>query len=173
MIQTERLLLRRWTPSDADAFAAINLDPEVAYWLGGPTFANAPGQMDRYNAAIDAHGFGRFAVERMSDRLMIGAVGLMPIGAGLPLSGFEVGWRIARPAWGQGYASEAARAALDHAFACGAEEVLAFTSETNARSRAVMMRLGMRRDPTRDFDHPLLDEGDPIRRHIVYAAQSS
>jgi RimJ/RimL family protein N-acetyltransferase len=171
VIRTQRLLLRRWTDADLEPLAAINSDPELAYWLGGPQFAGHPAQVQRYNEVIDRHGFGRFAVERLEDGALLGAVGLMPIFAGLPVSGFEIGWRIARPQWGRGYASEAAGAALDHAFARGLEEILAFTAETNVRSRRVMDRLALVREPGRDFDHPALGEDDPLRRHIVYAAR--
>lgn len=80
----------------------------------------------------------------------------------------EVGWRLARSAWGHGYATEAGRAALDFAFGPAAlEEVVSFTSTGNARSRAVMERLGMSRDPTEDFDHPGIPVGDPLRRHVL------
>jgi ribosomal-protein-alanine N-acetyltransferase len=171
VITTSRLLLRRWRDDDGEPFAAINADPEIAYWLGGPAFAANPGQVERYNASIDEHGFGRFAVERRDDGALIGAVGPMPIFAGLPVSGFEIGWRIARSAWGRGYATEAARAAMDHAFSLGVEEMLAFTAETNVRSQAVMRHLDLARDASRDFDHPKLEEGDPLRRHIVYAVR--
>jgi len=169
MIETERLVLRAWSQSDVAPYAAINADPQVAYWLGGPGFAADPGQLERYNASIDRHGFGRFAVERRDDGALLGAVGPMPIGPGLPVSGFEIGWRIVRSAWGQGYATEAACAAMDQAFARGVEELLAFTAETNVRSQAVMAKLGLARDASRDFDHPGLADGDPLRRHIVYA----
>lgn len=170
MIRTQRLLLRRWTEADLEPFAEISADPELAYWLGGPSFAGHPAQTRRYNEIIDLHGFGRFAVERREDGALLGAVGLMPIFAGLPITGFELGWRIARPHWGQGYASEAARAAMEQGFASGLAEILAFTAETNVRSRKVMDRLGLVRDASRDFDHPGLERGDPLRRHIVYAA---
>jgi ribosomal-protein-alanine N-acetyltransferase len=169
VIETERLLLRRWRDEDDEPFAAINSDPEIAYWLGGPAFAANPAQVERYNASIDEHGFGRFAVERLGDGALIGAVGPMPIFAGLPVSGFEIGWRIVRSAWGKGYATEAARAAMDRAFSLGVEEMLAFTAESNVRSQAVMGHLGLVRDASRDFDHPKLEEGDPLRRHTVYA----
>jgi RimJ/RimL family protein N-acetyltransferase len=172
MIETSRLILRTWVPADAPPFAEINADPQVAYWLGGPAFAADPGQMDRYNDCIVRRGFGRFAVERREDGALIGAVGPMPIRAGLPVSGFEIGWRIAASAWGRGYATEAARAAIDQAFRHGVEELLAFTAETNLRSQAVMAKLGLARDSSRDFDHPNLAEGDPLRRHIVFAGRS-
>jgi RimJ/RimL family protein N-acetyltransferase len=170
VIRTQRLLLRRWTEADLGPFAEINADPELAYWLGGPQFSGHPAQTQRYNEIIDLHGFGRFAVERLEDGALLGAVGLMPIFAGLPVSGFEIGWRIARPERGQGYASEAARATIDHGFVHGLSEILAFTAQTNVRSQKVMERVGLVRDASRDFDHPALEVGDPLRRHIVYAA---
>lgn len=86
----------------------------------------------------------------------------------MPFTGVEAGWRLARPAWGHGYATEAARAVLGRAFGeLGLAEVLAVTAATNARSRAVMRRLGMTRDPDEDFDDPDVPEG-PLRRSVVY-----
>ena len=169
MIETARLILRRWREADRAPFAAINADPDVAYWLGGPRFAGrADGAVDRYNQAIDILGVGRFAVERRDDGQLIGAVGVMPAGPGEP-AGFDLGWRLARSAWGQGFAAEAARAAMIDAIRRdGIDEITAHTSSTNLRSIALMERLGMIRDATRDFDHPELAEGDPLRRQVVY-----
>jgi ribosomal-protein-alanine N-acetyltransferase len=81
----------------------------------------------------------------------------------------EIGWRLARHAWGRGYATEAARRALQHGFeALGLEEIVSFTVPANLRSLAVMERLGMRRDPAGDFEHPRLPEGHRLRRHVLY-----
>jgi ribosomal-protein-alanine N-acetyltransferase len=81
----------------------------------------------------------------------------------------EIGWRLAAEHWGRGYATEAARAALDFAFGpLNLSEVVSFTVPAHARSRAVMERLGMRRSPADDFDHPALSEGHPLRRHVLY-----
>ena len=83
----------------------------------------------------------------------------------------EIGWRLAREAWGHGYASEAARALLKEGFErLNLPEIVAYTAESNLRSRAVMERVGMRRDVSRDFDHPALAKDHPLRRHVVYAA---
>lgn len=168
MIDTERLILRRWREADRAPFAAINADPEVAYWLGGPRLASrADLAVDRYNQSIDAHGFGRFAVERRDDGELIGAVGVMPAGPGEP-AGFDLGWRLARSAWGKGYAAEAARVAIVDAIARdGIAEITAHTAASNLRSIALMERLGMIRDASRDFDHPELAEDDPLRRQVV------
>jgi ribosomal-protein-alanine N-acetyltransferase len=81
----------------------------------------------------------------------------------------EVGWRLARHAWGKGYATEAARASLDWGFGkLGLEQIVSFTVPANARSRAVMERLGMIRDPDGDFDHPEMAVDSPLRRHVLY-----
>ena len=81
----------------------------------------------------------------------------------------EIGWRLARSSWGQGYASEAARCALRFAFdEIGLDEVVSFTSTANVRSQAVMRRIGMTHDPADDFDHPMIADGHPLRRHVLY-----
>ena len=172
MIRTRRLLLRRWTQEDRAPFQALNEDPDVAYWLGGPRFTAWAGEaLGRYNQLIDERGFGKFAVERLEDRTLIGAVGVSPVPPRLPIEGFEIGWVLARSAWGQGYASEAASAALAHAFDRGLEEIVSFTAPTNLRSQSVMERIGMVRDPARDFSHPELEPGHPLRRHLVHVAR--
>jgi RimJ/RimL family protein N-acetyltransferase len=174
MIDTPRLTLRRWRDEDRAPFAALHEDPEVAYWLGGPRFvARAAEAIDRYNAGIDERGFGKFAIERREDGVLLGAVGVMRVSPVLPIEGFEIGWRLARWAWGQGYATEAAQAALADGFQHGLDEIIAFTTPTNVRSKAVMQRIGMRRDAGRDFDHPEIEAGDPLRRHLVWTARGS
>ena len=83
----------------------------------------------------------------------------------------EIGWRLARAYWGRGYATEAAEAALAHAFGpLGLREVVAFTVPGNAASRRVMEKIGMRHDPADDFDHPDLPEGHAMARHVLYRA---
>ncbi len=81
----------------------------------------------------------------------------------------EVGWRLSRSSWGHGYASEAARCALSVAFDdLDLTEVVSFTSTTNLRSQAVMRRIGMTHDPADDFDHPLVEEGHRLHRHVLW-----
>ena len=81
----------------------------------------------------------------------------------------EKGWRLVRSAWGRGYATEAARAALAFGFErAGLEEIVSFTVPGNGPSWAVMERLGMARDPADDFDHPAIAAGHPLRRHVLY-----
>ena len=174
MIETPRLILRRWRDGDREAFAAINADPRVADWLGGPmTRQQSDDYIARAEATFDTCGYGRLALERRDDGRLIGAVGLAPVHPSLPFEGVEIGWRLAHDTWGLGYATEAARATVEDAFhRVGLAEVVSFTADINARSEAVMRRIGLQRDPSRDFDNPNLAEGHPLRRHIVYAARN-
>ena len=101
-------------------------------------------------------------------------VGLHRVPPELPCApAVEVGWRLHPDHWGQGYATEAARASLDAGFAAGVDEIVAFTTTSNTRSQAVMERIGMVRDPAGDFDHPSLPEGSPLRRHVLYRIGTS
>jgi RimJ/RimL family protein N-acetyltransferase len=172
VIETPRLILRAWREEDRVPFAAMSADPEVMETLGGALLSRPESNayIDRSQANIAALGFGRWAVERRADGVFLGSVGLMPIPETLPLpGGFEMSWRLARAAWGAGYASEAARAAIRDAFENrGLTEVFAFTSLPNLRSQSVMTRLGLERLPDHDFDHPALPAGHPQRRHLVW-----
>ena len=175
MIITDRLVLRRWTDADRPAFAAINGDPRVHDWLGGPITAEATDTMvDRINAGIDAQGFGLWAAEQRADGRLAGMIGLSRVAAGdLPVGPcVEIGWRLHPDLWGQGLASEGARAALDWGFGPGTlTEIVAFTAETNLASQAVMRRIGMLPDPALDFDHPRLAQDHPQRRHVVWTVR--
>lgn len=175
MIRTARLLLRRWREEDLAPYVAMHDDPEVAYWLGGPVArARIDGAVERNNALIDQVGYGIWVIERTEDGRLIGAAGLRRVFDDYPFDGIEVGWRLARDAWGQGYASEAGRACLGYGFeAAGLDEIIAFTATTNRRSQAVMGRVGLVRDPARDFDHPQMDPGHPLRRHLFYSATAA
>lgn len=172
-IETERLILRSWRESDFAPFAALNADPAVMEF-----FPDTLGRVDsdvlalRVKERIETEGLGFFAVEVKGGPDFIGMVGpsVPPYGAQLPCGPCtEVGWRLSRAAWGKGYASEAASASLDFAFGTlGRDEVVSFTAVQNQRSQAVMRRIGMTRDETGDFDHPLLPEGHRLLRHVLY-----
>jgi len=174
-LRTDRLILRPWRAEDLEPFAAMNADREVVEYLPG---ALSRAQSDAFVARIrdhfDRHGFGFWAVEVVDGPPFIGLTGLAVVGFQAAFTpAVEIGWRLARSQWGRGYASEAAAAALEYAFDClGLEEVVSFTSEGNARSRAVMERLGMTRDPADDFEHPSLPPGHRLRRHVLYRARA-
>jgi ribosomal-protein-alanine N-acetyltransferase len=171
VIRTERLILRRWWDSDRAPFAALNADPEVMRYFKAPlTRAESDAWIDVIDDVIAATGRGLWAVERIEDGAFLGFTGLWPFRPDLPLHPhIEVGWRLARSAWGRGYATEAARASLVYGFQrLGLEQVFSITATDNRRSEAVMRRIGMQRRPELDFDHPDIAEGEPNRRQIVY-----
>jgi RimJ/RimL family protein N-acetyltransferase len=173
LIETERLILRPPTDADRDALFALNADPRVGEWLSGPMDrAQCDALVDRVLASIAEHGFSLWPVERKADGAVIGMAGLLAMGADLPPGpALEVGWRFAPQSWGHGYATEAARAAIAWGFAHRPEapEVVAITARTNLRSQAVMRRLGMVHEPWRDFDHPRVPDGSPLKPHVTFS----
>jgi RimJ/RimL family protein N-acetyltransferase len=168
-LRTERLVLRRWRESDLEPWAAMNADPAVREHLGPVlTPEQSAASVARFEADFEARGFGWWAVEVADTGAFIGFTGLDQVDEGLPFSGVEIGWRLARTAWGHGYATEAARAALAFGFGTlGLPEILAVTTATNRRSQAVMRRIGMTTDPADDFDDPEAPEG-ALRPNVLY-----
>jgi RimJ/RimL family protein N-acetyltransferase len=176
MIGTERLILRNWKPSDIEPWAALNADPAVMeHFPSTHTRAESEAMAHMNQSVIDQNGWGLWAVERREDGAFLGFTGLMTLRDTNPLApGVEIGWRYARHAWGAGYASEAARAALGHGFAVlKLPRIVAFTASENLRSQAVMDRVGMTRRPDLDFDHPALPKGHRLERHVTWAAEPS
>ncbi|MGW3190414.1 GNAT family N-acetyltransferase [Streptomyces ardesiacus] len=169
VLRTDRLVLRDWRASDLDPWAAMNADPVVrAYFPGVLTREQSAASVARFQTDLERRGWGWWAVEVAATGEFVGFAGLDPVDDGMPFGGVEAGWRLARPAWGHGYATEAARTVVSYAFgSLGLAEVLAVTAAGNLRSRAVMERLGMTRDPADDFDDPEFPEG-PLRRSVVY-----
>lgn len=173
VLRTERLLLREWRPEDRAPFAALNADLAVNEFLPKPlTRAESDALADRFEAHRVEHGFTFWAVGAPGVAPFVGAVGLVRVSFEAPFTpAVEIGWRLAREHWGQGYATEAARASLAFAFdVLDLDEVVSFTVPENVRSRAVMERLGMVHDVTGDFDHPRLPAGHRLRRHVLYRA---
>jgi ribosomal-protein-alanine N-acetyltransferase len=171
MIATERLLLRRWLPRDREPFAAMNADPAVMDFPRPLTRVESDREMDGFIARWRADGFSFAAAERRSDGAFAGMIGLSRCEIDAPISPcVEIGWRLPRPFWGLGYATEAARGWVDHGFAAlGLEEIVAFTDPDHAGSLAVMRKIGMQPDPARDFEHPEMPVGHPLRPQVVWA----
>lgn len=169
-LQTDRLLLRPWRDEDLPAFAALNSDPRVMEFM--PRLlsrAESDAFADRIRRRIEAQGWGLWALDVPGVAPFAGYVGLSVPSFEAPFTpSVEIGWRLSRACWGRGYATEAARLAVDHGFrALGLEEIVSFTYEGNMRSRAVMQRLGMRHDASGDFDHPALPR-HWLQRHVLY-----
>jgi RimJ/RimL family protein N-acetyltransferase len=129
----------------------------------------------RISEHFERHGFGLWAVEAMGLADFIGFAGLStPAFTAHFTPAVEIGWRLAFEYWGQGYATEAARAALGFAFSqLQLAEVVSFTVPANQRSRRVMERLGMTRTPVDDFEHPNLPPGHALSRHVLYRLSRS
>lgn len=173
-LRTERLLLRGWSDVDLEPFGALNADPEVMeHFPSALTRDQSDELVARIRDGFAQHGFGLWAVEVPRVAPFVGFIGLAVPGFEAAFAPcVEVGWRLARSAWGHGYASDGARAVLRFAFAdAGLEEVVSFTAATNIRSQRVMQRIGMTHDPADDFDHPRLPEGHRLRRHVLYRAR--
>jgi RimJ/RimL family protein N-acetyltransferase len=175
-LSSSRLCLRRWREEDREAFAAMNTDTRVMeFFRSSLSRAESDAMVDRIQKHFSEHGFGLWAIEVPDVAAFVGFAGLAVARFSAHFTPcVEVGWRLAFEHWGRGYATEAARLALGYGFGTLAlPEVVAFTSATNHRSRAVMERLGMRRDPAEDFDYPGLPEGHPLRRHVLYRLGSA
>ena len=170
-LRTERLLLRHWRAEDREPFAALNDDPAVMeHFPGHLTRQQSDAMADRIATFLDEHGWGLWAVELCETGEFLGFTGLaVPRFQAHFTPCVEVGWRLARSAWGHGHATEAARASLDHAFgSLGLDEVVAMVVPANDRSQSVMRKLGMTRDEGADFDHPLIPGDSAVRRHRLY-----
>ena len=164
-------MLRPWRDADRAPFAALNADPEVMrHFPAALTRAESDAFVDRIEAHFATHGFGLWATTLRESGTFAGFVGLaVPRFEATFMPCVEAGWRLARAHWGQGIAPEAARRALRFGFEeAGLSEIVSFTSVTNAPSRRVMEKIGMRHDPAEDFDHPSVAEGSQLRRHVLY-----
>ncbi|MGQ0510161.1 MAG: GNAT family N-acetyltransferase [Betaproteobacteria bacterium] len=174
-LETPRLWLRQWRESDREPFAAMNADPQVmAYFESTQTRALSDSSVDLWRAQFAARGWSNWAVELRSTGEFIGFTGLSVPRRTFPFSPcVEVGWRLARRFWGKGFATEAASASLAVAFGrLDLPEVVSFTTVGNARSRAVMERIGMV-NANQDFEHPGVREGHPLRLHCLYRIEAA
>ena len=173
-VRTGRLLMRRWREEDRVPFAELNGDQETLLFFPSTlTRAESDAYVDRIEAGFEERGYGLWALEVRATGEFIGHTGLAPMPGDVPggPGGTEIGWRLARTAWHHGYATEAARAALDVAFAgVGLPEIWSYTSVLNAPSQSVMRRLGM--TEAARFENPRVPEGSPLRPHVTYRLAS-
>ncbi len=175
-LHTRRCVLRQWQDRDLAPWAAMNADPEVRRYFSAPlTTEQAAHEAALCRNAIAQRGWGLWALEVPGEFAFAGFVGLNVPHFDAPfVPAVEIGWRLPRAAWGRGYATEAAQAALEFAFTqLKLAEVVAMAVPTNAASLRVMQRLGMRRDENADFDHPRVEAGHPLRRHVLYRTRAA
>jgi 3-dehydroquinate dehydratase/shikimate dehydrogenase len=170
-LKTSRTLLRAWHDEDLESFARLNADHEVMRWFPSVLTRKSSDMLaSRIRTRLADDGWGLWALEVPGVSKFCGFVGLsrVPFEASFTPA-VEIGWRLDQPWWGRGYATEAASACVEFAFGTlGLDEIVSFTTTLNNRSRAVMERLGMRHDPTGDFDHPGIPMGNPVRPHVLY-----
>jgi RimJ/RimL family protein N-acetyltransferase len=159
----------------------MNGDPEVMEFYPAPppeaqsAVERSAAHVERIEAGFAERGFGLWAVELPGEAGFIGFIGLQPVDAQLPfVPAVEVGWRLARPFWGRGLATEGAAASMRFAFEeLELPSLVAYTAAVNARSRRVMERLRMRRDPGEDFAYPGIAAGDRLCEHVLYRADAA
>lgn len=169
VLRGKRVILRAWESRDAEPFAALNADPIVMEYFPSTQSRNESDAMiARMQKGLEERGWGSWCLEITGT--CAGFVGLnVPTFDAHFTPCVEIGWRMATNYWGHGYASEAARLVLDHAFGqLGLTEIVSFTAVRNLRSRRVMERLGMARETTGDFDHPRVPAGHLLCRHVLY-----
>jgi len=173
IFETERLIIRNYRDEDRPVFAAIGGNPQARIYTRGVVKpAESDSFIDKQIETIDRIGCGFAVVERKTDGAVVGDVGIRPVPDDLPFGKkeFEIGWQLDPRYFGNGYAREAAKSWLDHGFLeLQLDEVFAYTATFNTASEKVMKRIGMARDPSRDFDHPNMPQGHPLRPQIVYS----
>jgi [ribosomal protein S5]-alanine N-acetyltransferase len=168
-IETPRLIIRQWQQSDHEPYIALNQDADVMeFFPTTSTRDESLAQVGRFTDHIDQYGYGFFAVERKDNHEFIGFTGLShPRFESHFTPCIEIGWRLSKPNWGQGFATEAAKACLSYGLNnFGFDEILSFTSVHNKRSEQVMIKIAMAK--IGDFEHPLITEGHFLRRHVLY-----
>jgi RimJ/RimL family protein N-acetyltransferase len=176
ILDTDRLSLRRWRDADRDAFARMNADARVMEFMPGLlTREQSDDAVDRIEEHFNAHHFGLCAAELRVDGSFVGFVGIwVPAFEAAFTPCVEIGWRLAAEYWGRGLATEGARAIAAYAFEIlKLPELVSFTVPGNVRSRRVMEKLEMTRDPAEDFDHPQVAEGHLMRRHVLYRMRNN
>lgn len=169
LFQSGRLGFRNWQDADLAPFAAITADPEVMEFFPSTlSFEETAGMIVRIKEHFDRYGYGLYAVDTLHDQQFIGYIGFSHPGFEAHFTPcVEIGWRLRKAAWGQGYATEGARRCLQHAHdTLHLPLIYAFTATQNKRSENVMIKLGM--EKTEGFEHPRIAEGHPLKTHVLY-----
>lgn len=175
-LSTERLLLRPWKPEDLPAFAALNRDPTVMEFFPSIlTEDESDSFAKRIREFMESKGWGLWAAERKDTQEFIGYIGLSkPTFEAAFTPCVEIGWRLKHCAWGNGFAAEGALRCLRYGFEeLNLGEIVSFTVKNNLRSIGVMKRIGMKLDAEGEFDHPRLDPGHALARHVLYRSSRS
>lgn len=175
-IETPRLILRDWRDDDVERWIRMNADPRVTeFFVRAYTPAISESLAADMREQLRRNGYGWWAVEVRGGPPFAGVIALQLVPFQAPFTpAYEIGWRFSFDHWGYGYATESAVAALDFAFnELRWPEVIAFTAASNVRSQRVMERLGMTHSVADDFDHPKIEEGHPLRHHVLYRIQKA
>jgi 3-dehydroquinate dehydratase/shikimate dehydrogenase len=171
LIQTKRLILRDWKDSDLEAFAKMNADSQVMeYFPSILSREQSDSMLKKMHSLIQKNGYGFWALSLIKTGEFLGFVGLNEVTFSSHFTpAIEIGWRLSFEHWGKGYATEAATASLAYGFeTLNLPEIVSFTTTLNMRSRHVMEKIGMHHNEADDFDHPKLEPGHPLRRHVLY-----
>ena len=170
-IETDRLMLRTWLDSDLDPMFEINQDPKVMeYFPGLQDLETTKNFITKVNNHFNKYGYSLYACERKDTNEFIGFIGLLIADFKAHFTpAIEIGWRLSSKHWGQGFATEGAKAVLDYLFReLKIPEIVSFTAKGNAKSIRVMQKIDLQHNINDDFDHPKLDDTSPLKRHVLY-----
>jgi len=171
ILETDRLILRTWADSDLQPMHEINQDPKVMeYFPGLQDLKATKNFISKVNNHFDKHGYSLYACLRKDSNQFIGFIGLLIADFEAHFTpATEIGWRLSSKHWGQGFATEGAKAVLDYAFKeLKVPEIVSFTAKDNSKSMRVMHKIGLQHNADDDFDNPNLDDNSPLKRHVLY-----
>jgi RimJ/RimL family protein N-acetyltransferase len=171
LIETDRLILRTWKEEDLLPFAHLNQDPLVMEFFPKTlAYSETEAMLERLKQKFASDGFSFMAAELKETNEFIGFIGLnKPMFEAPFMPAIEIGWRIGSRYWNKGYATEGAKAALEYGFQTLAlKEIVSFTAEINIKSRRIMEKIGMHQDHAGTFDHPVLSDDHPLKKHVLY-----
>jgi ribosomal-protein-alanine N-acetyltransferase len=169
VFESSRLGFRNWLDSDRVPFAKMGKDASVMEFFPKLlTDQESEELVERIKAHFKEKGYGLYAVDRLDTQTFIGFIGFSTPGFQADFTPCtEIGWRLRQEAWGQGFATEGALRCLEYGFATyNFPEIFSFTAEINQRSVRVMQKIGMH--PEGAFDHPLLEDGSRLKKHVLY-----